>query len=100
MTTPQFEIPTDRATFRRTGVFGGFDLMSARFVHHSFAPHTHDELMIGVIHSGVKAFRRGRVTQFAAPGNLSVVNPGEMHTGEREQGSELVYGALYQWFGL
>ena len=76
-------------------MFGGFDLMSARFVHHSFAPHTHDELMIGVIHSGVKAFRRGRVTQFAAPGNLSVVNPGEMHTGEREQGSELVYGALY-----
>ncbi|MBG1233813.1 helix-turn-helix transcriptional regulator [Aestuariivirga litoralis] len=95
MATPQFESPLDRATFRKTGMFGGFDVMSARFVHHSFAPHTHDELMIGVIHAGVKAFRRGRATQFAAPGNLSVVNPGEMHTGEREQGTELVYGALY-----
>ena len=69
--------------------------MSARFVHHSFAPHTHDELMIGIIHAGVKAFRRGRTTQFAAPRSLSVVNPGEMHTGEREQGNELVYAALY-----
>jgi AraC-like DNA-binding protein len=76
-------------------MFGGIDLMSARFVHHSFAPHTHDELMIGIIHAGVKAFRRGRTTQFASPRSLSVVNPGEMHTGEREQGNELVYGALY-----
>ena len=76
-------------------MFGGFELMSARFVHHSFAPHTHDELMIGVIHAGVKAFRLGGTTQFATPGSLSVVNPGEMHTGEREHGHELVYGALY-----
>jgi AraC-like DNA-binding protein len=95
MMTAQFESPLDRATFHRTGVFGGFDLMSARFVHHSFAPHTHDELMIGIIHKGVKAFRRGRVTEFAAQGSLSVVNPGEMHTGERSHGHELVYGALY-----
>lgn len=95
MATQQFESPLDRATFRRTGVFGGFELMSARFVHHSFAPHTHDELMIGVIHAGVKAFRRGKTMQFASPGSLSVVNPGEMHTGEREHGRELVYGALY-----
>ena len=51
--------------------------------------------MIGVIHAGVKAFRRGRATQLAAPGSLSVVNPGEMHTGEREHGDELVYAALY-----
>jgi AraC-like DNA-binding protein len=76
-------------------VFGGFELMAARFVNHSFAPHTHDELMIGIIHAGVKAFRRGRTMQLAAPRCLSVINPGEMHTGERKQGHELVYGALY-----
>jgi len=76
-------------------MFGGIDLMSARFVRHSFAPHSHDELMIGVIHAGVKAFRRGRARELAAPGSLSVVNPGEMHTGEREHGPELAYAALY-----
>lgn len=81
--------------FRSSQMFGGIDLMSARFVHHSFTPHSHDELMIGVIHAGVKSFRRGRSREHAAPGNLSVVNPGEMHTGEREHGRELIYAALY-----
>lgn len=90
-----FESPLDRATFRSSRMFGGIDLMSARFVRHSFAPHSHDELMIGVIHAGVKSFRRGRSREYAAPGSLSVVNPGEMHTGEREHGPELIYAALY-----
>jgi AraC-like DNA-binding protein len=95
MASAQFESPLDRATFRRTQMFGGIDLMAARFVRHSFAPHSHDELMIGVMHAGVKSFRRGRSREFATPGSLSVVNPGEMHTGELEYGSELVYAAIY-----
>ena len=95
MTTRQFESPLDRATFRRTAIFGGLDMMSARFVHHRFAPHSHDELMIGIIHAGVKAFRFGGHRQIAAAGSLSVVNPGEMHTGERVHGPELTYAAIY-----
>jgi len=87
--------PKDRTIFRSSRLFGGFELMSARFVHHQFAPHTHDALMIGIIRSGVKSFRLGRDRKFAAPGQLSVVNPGEMHTGEREHGPELAYFALY-----
>jgi AraC-like DNA-binding protein len=91
----QFESPLDRATFRSSPMFGGIDLMSARFVRHSFAPHSHDELMIGVMHAGVKSFRCGSARTYAAPGDLVVVNPGEMHTGERERGRELAYAALY-----
>ncbi len=91
----QFESRLDRATFRRSNIFGGIDLMAARFVRHSFAPHSHDDLMIGVMHGGVKAFRHGRSRQYAGSGSLSVVNPGEMHTGERAHGEELVYAALY-----
>jgi AraC-like DNA-binding protein len=95
VTAPQFESPLDRATFHRSRMFGGIDLMSARFVRHSFAPHSHDELMIGVMHAGVKSFRRGKSREYAAPGSLSVVNPGEMHTGELKHGTELIYAALY-----
>jgi len=76
-------------------MFGGIDLMSARFVRHSFAPHSHDELMIGVIHAGVKSFRCGRSREYAAQGSLSVANPGEVHTGELEHGRELIYAAIY-----
>lgn len=95
MATLQFESSLDRATIRRSPMFGGIDLMSARFVRHSFAPHSHDELMIGVMHAGVKSFRCGSARAYAAPGDLVVVNPGEMHTGERERGRELAYAALY-----
>lgn len=95
MTAQLFESPLDRATFRSSRMFGGIDLMSARFLRHSFAPHAHDELMIGVIYAGVKSFRCGKALEYAAAGSLSVVNPGEMHTGEREQGGELIYAALY-----
>jgi AraC-like DNA-binding protein len=95
MAATQFENRLDRAKFCRSGMFGGIDLMAARFVRHSFAPHSHDELMIGVMHAGVKAFRRGRSREYAASGTLSVVNPGEMHTGELAHGQELVYAALY-----
>lgn len=95
MTALQFESPCDRAAFRSSPMFGGIDLMSARFVRHSFAPHSHDELMIGIMHAGVKSFRCGSSREYAAPGNLVVVNAGEMHTGEREHGSELIYAALY-----
>lgn len=70
-------------------------MMSARFMRHSFAPHSHDELMISVIHDGVKAFRLGRSKESAPAGSLLVVNPGEMHTGEREHGPALIYTALY-----
>ncbi|MGY4474851.1 AraC family transcriptional regulator [Bradyrhizobium sp. USDA 3364] len=95
MTAIRFESPLDRATFRSSPMFGGIDVMSARFVRHSFAPHSHDELMIGVMHAGVKSFRCGSTREHAAPGSLVVVNPGEMHTGERKHGRELVYAALY-----
>ena len=94
-TPPHFETSLDRAVFRKSGMFGGIDLMSARFVQHSFSPHSHDDLMIGVIHAGVKAFQCGNARQYAAPGSVSVVNPGEIHTGQREYGAELAYGAIY-----
>jgi hypothetical protein len=95
MAVPQPETSLDRATFRRSPLFGGIDLMSARFARHSFAPHSHDELMIGVIQAGVKSFRCGRSRDHAATGSLSVANPGEMHTGECKDGPELVYAAVY-----
>jgi AraC-like DNA-binding protein len=95
MTSLRFESRLDRATFHNSHLFGGIDLMSARFTRHSFAPHSHDELLIGMIHAGVKSFRRGRARQYAPPASVLVINPGEMHTGERGYGRELIYAALY-----
>ncbi len=67
----------------------------ARFVRHRFSPHTHDTLMLGLIEAGSKEFRRERHTHAAHAGSVSIVNPGDLHTGCRLAGAELRYRALY-----
>lgn len=74
---------------------GGVEATTNRFVRHRFRPHTHDTLMLGLIDSGTKSFARERECHFAPPGSVSLVNPGELHTGERLEGAELRYRALY-----
>ncbi len=79
---------------------GGVEATANRFVRHRFRPHTHDTLMLGLIESGAKLFARERRAHIATPGAISIVNPGELHTGERAAGAELRYRALYIPGGL
>lgn len=73
----------------------GIVAAAARFVKHRFRPHTHDDLMLGLIEAGTKTFIRERDRHVAHTGAISIVNPGEVHTGERSAGEELRYRALY-----
>lgn len=79
---------------------GGVSATSNRLVRHQFRPHTHDTLMLGMIEAGHKEFLRERQTHVAAPGTVSIVNPGDLHTGQRAAGEELRYRALYVPTGL
>jgi AraC-like DNA-binding protein len=79
---------------------GGVEATANRFVRHRFRPHTHDTLMLGLIETGSKLFARERGAHIATPGAISIVNPGELHTGERAAGAELRYRALYIPCGL
>lgn len=60
-----------------------------------FSPHSHEELMLGLIRTGRKAFRRDRAPHLADPGSVSLVNPGEWHDGARDAGEVLIYDAIY-----
>ena len=60
---------------------GGIELLHARFRRHSFLPHTHDDFTLGVIRGGALGFDHERGAAVAWPGCLSLVNPGELHTG-------------------
>ena len=93
--SPQLASPADAARFRLLPVFGGMEVMDGTFVNHHFPPHTHDEMMIGVLQAGSLRFRRGRVTSVVGRGGLSIVNPGDVHTGGRDRGEVLAYTALY-----
>lgn len=71
------------------------EALTLHLVEHGFRPHTHDVLMLGLIEAGTKGFERERETHVAPTGSVSVVNPGELHTGRRIAGEELRYRALY-----
>jgi AraC-like DNA-binding protein len=71
----------DRGRFRVLPGFGGTALFDAEFRNFVFAPHFHDTLMLGLILSGRKRFKRDKVVHEVAAGGLSIVNPGETHTG-------------------
>ena len=92
---PALESPRDRARFRRMPGFAAVDVMDAAFRDHHFAPHTHDELMLGLMQDGVMRFTREGRAHTVGLGGISLVNPGEVHTGGRFDGERLVYTALY-----
>ena len=71
----------DRGRFRVLPSFGGTAVFDADFRSFTFAPHTHETLMLGLIWSGRKRFRASKTLHDVATGGLSVVNPGETHTG-------------------
>lgn len=85
----------EHADYRRLTHLDGLELLHATFVTHSFAPHTHDHYVIGLIERGVETYtyRGERVT--ALPGQLILVNPGEVHTGEAGASAGWTYRTLY-----
>jgi AraC-like DNA-binding protein len=86
----------DRGRFRILPGFGGTALFDADFRNFTFAPHFHDTLMLGLIVEGSKQFTRGRALNTVAAGGLSVVNPGDIHTGGIvRSGHRLRYTAVY-----
>lgn len=85
----------DRSQYWRSEALGGVELRRTHLLRRRFSPHLHDTLMIGLIREGRKRFDREGRAHVAAPGMISVVNPGEWHTGMPEAGEALVYDALY-----
>ena len=73
----------------------GFDLLRATYVKHSFAPHTHEHYVIGVIDGGVETFRYKGAVYYAPRGHIILVNPGEVHTGSAAHEMGWAYRTLY-----
>jgi len=69
--------------------------MRARYVQHSFKPHTHDYYVLGIIEAGLQTFDYGRKQLMTKPGNLILINPDELHTGESAIDDGFMYRALY-----
>jgi len=76
----------ETARFFRIAQAYPLDCLSARFLTHAYALHTHDTFVVGAVIAGCEAFRLGRETRFATPGKLCLINPGEVHDGRPADG--------------
>lgn len=85
----------DFAQYSRCFGLDGLEVMSARWVEHSFAPHMHDRYAISLNYGGRGAFDCRNELRDAAPGTCSLIAPGEVHTGHATSRDGWIYRNLY-----
>jgi AraC-like DNA-binding protein len=88
-------VACETTTFWRAEEFDGLELLRARYIQHSFAPHTHETYAIGVISYGIERFKRNKQQHAAPAGSIVLVNPGEVHTGQAGDERGWAYRVFY-----
>src|SRR5258707_3134524 len=90
----------DFAQYSRCFGLDGVEVMSARWMEHSFAPHMHDFYAVSLNYGGSGAFDCRSEVRDAAPGTCNLIAPGELHTGHATSGDGWIYRNLYIETGL
>ena len=85
----------DLAQYSRCFGLDGLEVMSARWVEHSFAPHMHDFYAVSLNYGGRGAFDCRSELRDAAPGTCSLIAPGELHTGHATSADGWTYRNLH-----
>ncbi len=71
----------DFAQYSRVFGLDGLEIMSARWVEHSFTPHMHDFYAVSLNYGGRGAFHCQHELRDATPGTCNLIARGELHTG-------------------
>ena len=85
----------DFAQYLRVTGLEGLEVMSARWVEHSFVPHMHDFYAVSLNYGGRGAFHCRHALRDAVPGTCNLIAPGELHTGHATSGDGWIYRNLY-----
>jgi AraC-like DNA-binding protein len=85
----------DWARFWRDGRFDNMECLHARFRNHSFAPHTHDTYVVGVLVDGIEEFFCRGAVHRAGAGAVLLINPLEVHDGKPVTAQGFAYRMLY-----
>jgi AraC-like DNA-binding protein len=83
------------ANYRRHPTEAGVDLLTARFVTHRYARHAHATYTIGLIESGIEEFEHAGTLLRAGAGQLALLNPDVVHTGQAGVPEGWRYRVLY-----
>lgn len=71
------------------------DLLRARFVTHRYGRHAHSTYTLGLIESGVEEFDHARCLMRVGSGQLALLNPEVVHTGQAGAPGGWSYRVLY-----
>lgn len=85
----------DFVHFSRFSGLNGLEIMSARWVTHSFRPHAHDFYAVSLNYRGGGAFDCRGQSREATPGTCNLIAPGELHTGHATCELGWIYRNLY-----
>jgi AraC-like DNA-binding protein len=73
----------------------GVELFQAQLFRHAFAKHMHEEYTIGLNDHGQGRFLYRGETHRAYSGSFSLINPGEIHTGQAESVAGWAFRNIY-----
>jgi AraC-like DNA-binding protein len=73
---------------------GEISALHARFIAHRYPPHSHDYFVVGLVESGTQAYTYKGTRHITPAGQVFVVNPDEIHTGEAANERGYLYRTL------
>ncbi|MHC8327076.1 AraC family ligand binding domain-containing protein [Pseudomonas sp. LB1P83] len=73
----------------------GIETLRAHFEGHAYDPHWHDSYLVGVTEQGVQQFNCRRTRHQSTPGNVFLLEPGDIHDGEAPTEGGFTYRMLY-----
>ena len=92
---PSLKLMQEQVKFWREPEFGNLELLHARYITHSFCRHSHDTYAIAIIEQGAEAFACRGETHITPVGDIAIINPGEVHTGQAADDRGWTYRVFY-----
>ena len=88
-------IGAERARYWTVAEGGGTELLSARYVTHTFGLHAHPTYTLAVVTGGAEQYRYRGVQHRVGPGQIALLNPDEPHDGSRAVEAGWRYRVMY-----
>jgi len=73
----------------------GIETIRAHFEGHAYDPHFHDSYLIGFTEQGVQQFHYRKALHSSTPGQVFLLEPGELHDGHAPARGGFTYSMLY-----
>jgi AraC-like DNA-binding protein len=73
----------------------GIETIRAHFEGHAYDPHWHDSYLVGFTEQGVQQFSCRKVIHLSTPGQVFMLEPGEVHDGDAPAAEGFTYSMLY-----